>query len=62
MVTGTEEGAAHGSQSAIVHGLRSIMIAQLELDGRLLGVVYLDSRVAKGVFTRKVHRCVAKES
>jgi diguanylate cyclase (GGDEF)-like protein len=51
VVTGTEEGAAHGSQSAIVHGLRSIMIAPLELDGRLLGVVYLDSRVAKGVFT-----------
>jgi eukaryotic-like serine/threonine-protein kinase len=51
VVTGSEEGAALGSQSAVVHGLRSIMIAPLELDGRLLGVVYLDSRVAKGVFT-----------
>ena len=51
VVTGGEEGAALGSQSAVVHGLRSIMIAPLELDRRLLGVVYLDSRVAKGVFT-----------
>ncbi len=51
VVTGGEEGAALGSQSAVVHGLRSILIAPLELDGRLLGVVYLDSRVAKGVFT-----------
>ncbi|GIE01355.1 hypothetical protein Adu01nite_27050 [Paractinoplanes durhamensis] len=51
VVTGGDEGAALGSESAIVHGLRSIMIAPLELDGRLLGVVYLDSRVAKGVFT-----------
>ncbi len=51
VVTGTEEGAALGSQSALVYGLRSIIIAPLELDGRLLGVVYLDSRVAKGVFT-----------
>lgn len=51
VVTGSEEGAALGSRSALVHGLRSIMIAPLLLDGRLLGVVYLDSRVAKGIFT-----------
>ena len=51
VVTGGDEGAALGSQSTVVHGLRSIMIAPLELEGRLLGVVYLDSRVAKGVFT-----------
>ena len=51
MVTGTEEGAALGSQSVVLHGLRSIMVAPLQLEGRLLGVVYLDSRVAKGVFT-----------
>ncbi|HET9516165.1 MAG TPA: GAF domain-containing protein, partial [Actinoplanes sp.] len=51
VVTGGEQGAALGSQSAVVHGLRSIMIAPLELDGRLLGVLYLDSRVAKGIFT-----------
>ena len=51
VVTGSEEGVALGSQSVQVHGLRSIMIAPLKFDGHLRGVVYLDSRVAKGVFT-----------
>ncbi len=51
VVTGSEEGVALGSRSAQVHGLRSIMVAPLLFDGRLLGVVYLDSRVAKGMFT-----------
>jgi eukaryotic-like serine/threonine-protein kinase len=51
VVTGTDEGAALGSQSAVVHGLRSIMIAPLLIKGRLHGVIYLDSRAAKGVFT-----------
>ncbi|GID92654.1 diguanylate cyclase [Amorphoplanes digitatis] len=50
VVTGTEEGAALGAQSVVQFGLRSILVAPLELDDRLLGVVYLDSRVAKGVF------------
>jgi len=51
VVTGTEEGIALGSQSVLAHGLRSILVAPLLFDGRLLGVVYLDSRVAKGMFT-----------
>jgi diguanylate cyclase (GGDEF)-like protein len=51
VVAGSEEGAALGSQSTVVHGLRSIMVAPLLLKGRLLGVIYLDSRAAKGVFT-----------
>ena len=51
VVTGSEEGVALGSRSAQIHGLRSILIAPLEFDGHLRGVVYLDSRVAKGVFT-----------
>lgn len=50
-VTGTEEGAALGAESVVLHGLRSILVAPLQLEGRLLGVVYLDSRVAKGIFT-----------
>ena len=50
IVTGTDHGAALGSQSAVAHGLRSIMVAPLQLEGRLLGMVYLDSRIAKGVF------------
>jgi len=51
VVTGTEEGAALGSESAVQHGLRSILAAPLMLEGRLLGVVYLDSRLARGIFT-----------
>jgi diguanylate cyclase (GGDEF)-like protein len=51
VVTGSEEGVALGSHSAQTHGLRSIMVAPLEFDGQLRGVVYLDSRIAKGVFT-----------
>ena len=50
VITGTEEGAALGAQSVVLHDLRSIMVAPLELEGRLLGVVYLDSQVAKGIF------------
>jgi diguanylate cyclase (GGDEF)-like protein len=51
VVTGTEQGAALGSRSTLAHGLRSIMISPLLLRGRLQGVVYLDSRAAKGIFT-----------
>jgi eukaryotic-like serine/threonine-protein kinase len=50
VMTGTDEGTALGSRSAVAHGLRSIMAAPLEIDGRLLGAIYLDSRIAKGVF------------
>jgi diguanylate cyclase (GGDEF)-like protein len=51
VVTGTEQGEAFGSRSMVTYGLRSIVVAPLLLDDRLLGVVYLDSRVAKGMFT-----------
>jgi len=51
VVTGTDEGAALGARSVVLHGLRSILVAPLLLDGRCLGVVYLDSQVAKGIFT-----------
>jgi diguanylate cyclase (GGDEF)-like protein len=51
VVTGTEDGAELGSQSAVAHGLRSIMAVPLRFDDRLLGVIYLDSRLARGVFT-----------
>ncbi|GIF01071.1 diguanylate cyclase [Paractinoplanes rishiriensis] len=51
VVTGSEEGVALGAQSVQVHGLRSIIIAPLRFNGQLRGVVYLDSRIAKGVFT-----------
>jgi len=50
VITGPEDGAARGSASMLEHGLRSVVVAPLQLDSRLLGVVYLDSRVATGVF------------
>ncbi len=50
VVSGSEEGVALGSRSAQIHGLRSIMIAPLLFRSRLLGVVYLDSRIARGMF------------
>ncbi|GAB1691144.1 diguanylate cyclase [Krasilnikovia sp. M28-CT-15] len=51
VVTGTEHGASLGSESVVVHGLRSIMVAPVQLKGRLIGIVYLDSRMARGIFT-----------
>jgi diguanylate cyclase (GGDEF)-like protein len=51
VVTGTDEGAALGSQSVVLHGLRSIMVTPVRLKGKVIGVVYLDSRLARGVFT-----------
>jgi eukaryotic-like serine/threonine-protein kinase len=51
VVTGSEEGAALGSRSTLAHGLRSILVAPLRAGDRTLGVVYLDSRIAKGLFT-----------
>ncbi|WIM98467.1 diguanylate cyclase [Actinoplanes oblitus] len=51
VVTGTEQGAALGSRSAVQHGLRSILVAPVQFKGRLIGVVYLDSRLARGIFT-----------
>ncbi|MFG1925522.1 diguanylate cyclase [Cryptosporangium sp. NPDC048952] len=53
VITGPEDGAALGSASVLEYGLRSVVVAPLELDGHLLGVVYLDSRVATGVFRQK---------
>ncbi len=51
VVTGSEEGAALGSQSALIHGLRSIIVAPVLLREHMLGVMYLDSRAARGIFT-----------
>lgn len=50
VVTGTEEGAALGSESAVQFGLRSILAAPVPVDGGRSGVIYVDSRVAKGLF------------
>ncbi len=51
VLTGTEQGVAIASESAVAQNLRSIICAPLRMRERVLGVVYLDSRVACGVFT-----------
>jgi diguanylate cyclase (GGDEF)-like protein len=51
VVTGSDEGEALGSRSMGEHGLRSIMVVPVRLENRILGVMYLDSRIAKGIFT-----------
>jgi serine phosphatase RsbU (regulator of sigma subunit)/predicted Ser/Thr protein kinase/tetratricopeptide (TPR) repeat protein len=50
IVTGTEEGEALGSESAVAYDLRSIMAAPCLIRGELIGVVYVDSRLLKGLF------------
>ncbi len=52
VVTGTEEGALLGSESAVAHNLRSIIAAPLLLRDELFGVIYLDSTLAKGLFNQ----------
>ena len=49
--TADSHGRTVDSESAVAHGLRSVMVAPVRLKDSLLGVVYLDSRVAKGIFT-----------
>ncbi|WP_430787648.1 diguanylate cyclase [Actinoplanes sp. G11-F43] len=51
VVSGTDQAAALGSRSAVLHGLRSVLIAPVQFKGRLVAVVYLDSRLARGIFT-----------
>jgi diguanylate cyclase (GGDEF)-like protein len=50
VVTDGDGSGDLGPSSGLVHGLRSVMAAPLFLHGRPVGVVYLDSRVARGVF------------
>jgi diguanylate cyclase (GGDEF)-like protein len=51
VVGGGDDAARVGSESAIAYDLRSIVAAPLKVRDRLVGVVYLDNRLAKGVFT-----------
>ena len=51
IVNGRSDGAVLGAESVVTHGLRSIIAAPLMLRERLIGVVYLDNRLAEGIFT-----------
>ncbi len=53
IVSGTAEGELLGSRSVVANKLLSIIAAPIVLLERLVGVMYLDSRVAKGIFTRE---------
>jgi len=53
VVSGSEQGAVLGSQSVVTHDLRSIVAAPLKLQDRSVGVLYLDNRLARGVFTEE---------
>jgi serine phosphatase RsbU (regulator of sigma subunit) len=52
VVTGTAQGALIGSESALVYNLRSIFAAPLLVRDKLVGVVYLDNRLEKGLRTK----------
>jgi len=53
IVSGTEQGAVIGSESVVTHDLRSIVATPLRLKDRVIGVLYLDNRLARGVFTEE---------
>ncbi|HEX2571354.1 MAG TPA: diguanylate cyclase [Polyangia bacterium] len=50
-VSGGDEGLMLGAESVLVNDLRSILAAPLVLRDRLVGVVYLDNRTTRGLFT-----------
>lgn len=47
----TADGELLGAQSIVAHDLRSVMAAPLHVHGRRFGVVYVDTRLAEGMFT-----------
>ena len=51
-MTGSDEGEALGSQSAVAFNLKSIMAVPMTLREEFKGIVYIDSKLAKGVFTK----------
>jgi serine/threonine protein kinase/serine phosphatase RsbU (regulator of sigma subunit)/tetratricopeptide (TPR) repeat protein len=64
VVAGSDEMQALGSESAVAHGLRSIMAIPLMLRGEFKGVVYVDSAIAKGLFNKddvQVFKAIANQ-
>lgn len=52
LTTNAKEDPRFGTeQSIIIHNLRSILCAPLNVKGSLIGVIYLDNRIHVGVFT-----------
>ncbi len=53
VMVGDEEKALSMAESVVTHGLKSIIAAPLMMDERFIGVVYLDSSLARGLFTEE---------
>ena len=51
VVGASKVGVEVGSRSVVAENLRNIVAAPLTFEDRFVGVVYLDNRLAKGVFT-----------
>lgn len=51
VVNRTDQGEISAADSIVFHDLRSILAAPLLMRQNFIGVVYLDSRLAKGLFT-----------
>lgn len=51
IVSASSDGPVLGSESIVAYDLRSIIAAPLTLRERTFGVLYLDNRLARGVFT-----------
>ena len=50
IIANTEEAKVLGSESAVLHNIRSIIAAPLIINEQLSGVVYLDSSLMRGLF------------
>ncbi|HSH05717.1 MAG TPA: AAA family ATPase [Anaerolineae bacterium] len=53
VISNSEEGAVIGSESIVSKDIRSVLATPLLLEDELVGVVYLDNRLARGVFTNE---------
>ena len=53
VVSGTNSQLVADSQSILLNDLRSIIAAPVMMKNNMIGVIYLDSRFARGIFTQK---------
>ncbi len=51
ILNGSEEAIAMDAQSVVLHDLRSVLAAPVAVNDRILGVLYVDTNVVKGVFS-----------
>ncbi len=53
VMVGDAERELSMAESVVAHGLKSIIAAPLTMDERFIGIVYLDSSLARGLFTEE---------